>query len=204
MHIGGAIYIPDVNPLLYCAPFTRYSAKEECFFQLPGQNLNHIDIKLVFKNNSADDAGSALYGGVIDNCKLIGLNTYKSGKVFIMLIHNNDTNCRTVSNISSDPFHICLCKNNLPDYSQFRRYSFPHTVYPGETFQISLVAVGQRKRTVSITVRSTVKTNSITDSHSVNLLDYQYLQQTCNACTKLNYTVFSLSLESSNTAATRR
>ena len=38
-----------------------------------------------------------------------------------------------------------------------------------------------------------MKTESITDSHSVNLLDYQYLQQPCNACTKLNYTVISLS-----------
>ena len=50
-------------------------------------------------------------------------------------------------------------------------------------------------------MRSTVRTNYITDSHSLdlldiyppNLLDYQYLQQTNNTCTKLNYTVFSLS-----------
>ena len=66
--LGGAIYVTDVNPLIYCSP--KYVAKEECFFQLPGQNLNRIDIKLVFNNNSADTAGSVLYGGAIDNCKL--------------------------------------------------------------------------------------------------------------------------------------
>ena len=49
--------------------------------------------------------------------------------------------------------------------------------------------VGQRNGTVSSTVRGTV-TSTATKSH---LLDYQYLQQTNNTCTKLNYTVFSLS-----------
>ena len=62
-------------------------------FQLLGQNLsNGIDVKLVFKNNSADDAGNVLHGGTIDNCKLThGLDLYSSGKVFDMLVHNNDT-----------------------------------------------------------------------------------------------------------------
>ena len=59
--------------MIYCAPITKYVAKEECFFELPGQNLNQIDIKLVFKSNSVDTAGSVLYGGAIDNCKLNGL-----------------------------------------------------------------------------------------------------------------------------------
>ena len=50
-----------------------------------------------------------------------------------------------------------------------------------------MVVVGQRNGTIPSTVRSTVIS---TKSH---LLDYQYLQQTSNTCTKLNYTVFSLS-----------
>ena len=190
--LGGAINVEDVNALIYCNQIIKYITREECFFQLPGQNLSSgLDVQLVFKNNSADDAGSVLYGGTIDNCKLTGLNTYNSSKVFDMLFHNNDTNYRTISKISSDPFHICQCKNNLPDCGE-TRYG-PITAYLGETFQVPVVAVGQRKGTVSSTVRGTVKTDSITDSKSVNLLDYQYLQQTHNACTKLNYTVFSLS-----------
>ena len=46
--------------------------KEECFFQLPSQNLsNGINVQLIFKNISADAAGSVLYGCAIDNCKLM-------------------------------------------------------------------------------------------------------------------------------------
>ena len=101
---------------------TQYVPKEECFFQLPGQNLSSgIDVQLVFTNNSADVAGSVLYGGAIDNCKLIEFNdleSHNSGEVFDMLVHNCDTN--STSNISSDPLQICPCENNLPDCSKWQ------------------------------------------------------------------------------------
>ena len=77
--LGGAIFVEDVSPTAsYCTDVTPYEPKEECFFQLPGQNLsNGSDVQLVFKNNSADVAGSVLYGGAIDNCKLThGLDSY--------------------------------------------------------------------------------------------------------------------------------
>ena len=86
-NLGGAIYVYDNNPIRYCLSI-RYSItvtseffvpEEECFFQLPGQNLSDgIDVQLVFKNNSAYDAGSVLYGGTIDNCNLPGVS-YISG-----------------------------------------------------------------------------------------------------------------------------
>ena len=193
--LGGAIYISDVNPLIYCTQVATFIQREECFFQLTGQSY---EVTFIFNNNSADDAGSVLYGGAIDNCKLThDLDSYGSGDVFNWLFHiNNDLN--TTSKISSDPLHIHLCKNNLPDCSRPRCHTFSNPVYPGETFQISVVAVGQKNGTVSSTVRSTasavrsaVRTSKI--FHPVNLLDYQYLQKTNNTCTKLNYTVFALS-----------
>ena len=188
--LGGAIYVVDASPFSYC---TLIVTQEECFFQLPGQNLSSgIDIQLVFKNNSAVLAGSVLYGGTIDNCKLTGLamDTSSSGEVFDVLIHTNDSYDNTTSNISSDPLHICTCENNLPvcsksEYGQYTSIG----AHPGEKFQISVIAVGQRDGAVPSTLISTVKDNKL-GSH---LQDYQYLQQVNNTCTKLNYTVFSLS-----------
>ena len=191
-NLGGAIYVSDVNSFLYCINIAPYIPREECFFQLPGQNMsNGIDIKLVFNNNSADVAGSVLYGGTIDNCKLPGLNSHSFGEVLDMLVHNNDTNYNPTSNISSEPLRICPCQHNHPDCSQFHAW-YHSAPYPGETFQVSVVAVGQRDGTIPSTVRSAVRT-SITDTHPINLLDHQYLKQINNTCTKLNYTVFSLS-----------
>ena len=174
--LGGAIYVSDVNPLIYCTPIApfivAYVPREECFVQLPGQSLSKgIDINLFFKNNSADNAGSVLHGGAIDNCKIhvIGLNLYfTSGDVFDMLFqYEADTDYSTTSKISSDALHICVCKNNFPHCRGSDYYNIPYPVYPGETFQLSVltVTVGQRHGTVFSTVRSTAITNSI-DSHS--------------------------------------
>ena len=190
--LGGAIYVENASPFSVCRSIESLILKEECFFQLPGQNLStDIDVQLVFKNNSADDAGSVLYGGAIDNCELThGLDLYSSGKVFDMIVHiDNDTDYNTTSTISSDPFQVCPCENNLPNCSK-SKYNVPRTVYPGETFQISVVAVGQRDGTVPGTVRSTV--NNI-QYPGTKIQDSQRFQQASNTCTKLNYTVFSLS-----------
>ena len=197
--LGGAIYVSDVNSYTYCAPITPYILKEKCFFQLPGQTVSkNLDAQLVFKNNSADAAGSVLYGGTIDNCKLTN-SSNSSAEVFDMLLHietENNTDYDRASNISSDPLHICLCIHNHPDCnkSQIQYRGVSSSVYPGETFQVSVVAVGQRGGTIPSTVRSTA-TGSTTDCHPVNLLTSQYLQKANNTCTKLNYTVFSLSHE---------
>ena len=187
--LGGAIFVDDVTPTAsYCTEVTPYVPKEECFFQLPGQNLSSgIDVQLVFKNNSADDAGSVLYGGALDNCKLThGLDSYNSGEVFDMIVHSNDTDYNTTSNISSDPIQIYPCEHNLPDCG---KNTMLRTVYPGETFEASVVAVGQRNGTVPSRVVSII----VQGFNPGHLPDSQHLQQADNMCTKLNYTVLSLS-----------
>ena len=104
-----------------------------------------MDVQLVFMNNSADAAGNVLYGGAIDNCILThGLDSSISGKVIDMILHNCDTEYNTTSNISSVPHQICKCENNVPDCSVHQDL-FQCQVYPGETFQVSVVVVGQKK-----------------------------------------------------------
>ena len=88
-----------------------------------------------FYNNSADTAGSVLYGGAIDNCRLTGLDSYCSSEVFNKLFQYEDDN--TTSTISSDAFLICPCDtNNQPNCSKSKmdqRIYQTLSVYPGET-----------------------------------------------------------------------
>ena len=185
-HLGGAIYVLDQlisrNPFIYC----QFETEEDtCFFQLPGQNLsNGIDVQFIFKDNSADAAGSVLYGGAVDYCTLTGLNSYNSSEVFDMLVHIEDGN--TDSRISSYPFRICPCEGNHPNCS-LRVHG--GTVYPGETRYVSLVAVGQRTGTVPSAVRSHFGDIGLTTAY---LQRFQYSQEAQSTCTKLNYTVFSV------------
>ena len=79
--LGGAIYASNYNPLIYCTSIAPFIQQKKCFFQISSLS----GIQLVFKNNSADDAGSVLYGGAIDKCTL-DWKYYKSGKVFDMLV----------------------------------------------------------------------------------------------------------------------
>ena len=178
-NLGGAIYVYDANPRIYC---NRFISKEKCFFQLPGHNLSHginsIEMQLFFKNNSADAAGSVLYGGAIDNCTLAGMDSYSSGEVFDMLVHTEDDNhYSTTSNISSYPFRVCLCENNLPDCSKSNKTLIE---YPGEPYQISVATVGQRNGTVP---------GNITNRDRRILSCSEYVQQTHNTCTTLSYNV---------------
>ena len=176
-HLGGAIYVYDANPYIYCTKNTSVP-KQKCFFQLPGQNLTSgLDIQLVFKNNSADIAGSVLYGSAIDNCKLAGLDSHNSSEVFDMLFQYEDDN--TTSSVSSDPFCVCICENNHPDCS---KSSEVLSIYPGESYQVSVVAVGQRNGMVPA---------NVTSVNECNLLCSQTIQSTSKTCTTLNYTVSS-------------
>ena len=168
-NLGGAIFVFDANPRIYC---NIYVSKEECFFQLPGHNLSHgTEMQLFFKNNSADAAGS----GAIDNCKLIGLESNSSGEVFDMLFQYERDN--TTSSVSSDPFCICPCENNSPNCSKSNKTL---SIYPGETYQVSVVTAGQRNGIVPA---------NVTGMDRYMLPCSQIVQPTNKACTTLSYTV---------------
>ena len=188
---GGAIFVDDeYNPLLYCTQLNTHTTKDECFFQLPGQNLlNGIDAQFVFNNNSADGVGSVLYGGAIDKWKFTDLESYSCGEVFDMLVHIENDNTNPI--ISSEPFGVCPCENNRPDCSKSQKL---YTVYPGETFHVSVVAVGQRNGVVPAKVRSRLTSENYHPRSTPigNLDPLQYLQATFSTCTILDYTVFSL------------
>ena len=177
-NLGGAVYVVNANPFIYCkmTQIAKFIPREKCFFQFPGQNLSSgLDVQFVFKNNSADFAGSVLYGGAIDNCDM---DPYDSGPVFDKVVHYEANN--TASSISSDPFRICPCENNHPNCNQSMKTL---SVYPGETFQVSLITVGQRDGIVPVAVRSHTDKGKLASS--------QYIQQTTKMCTTFNYTVFS-------------
>ena len=86
------------------------------------------------------------------------------------------------------PIQICPCENKLPNCSK-NWYDVPYAVDPGEIFQVSVVAVGQRNGAVSSGVIST-----IVKSPQTNSLHSKYrLQQANNICTTFSYAVSSLS-----------
>ena len=148
-HAGGAIYVETQGNT-----FTQF-----CFFQLSlGYNEMFGNYNIVFElvNNTAQYAGSAIYGGLVDSCELYGsavsatkfeknnnTNIYPS-EMFDALFHVIHPES-DYSVISSNPTGVCSCKNDIPDCET---HSLNITTYPGATFTVSAISVGQRNGAV--------------------------------------------------------
>ena len=155
MH-GGAIYVEDNKFRLH---------KTKCFIQ---RSKGSISKNVEFDNNTGI-AGSALFGGWIDICKTS--NDIKPQDFLEFKSENS---------VSSTPTRVCICTNSAIDR---HRNETQIEVFPGQTFEIEVVAVGQRFGVVPATIRA---------ESEFSLVDQlQELQRTENHCTKLPFTVSS-------------
>ena len=185
LSVGGAIYTDLTLEL------PRLTLP--CFFQVltEGQEeaLVMSTISVEFINNTAGVAGNSLYGGYIDRCK--GFNGIDTGGItaFRKIFHYNKTNSSVVS---SDPVGVCFCSltsaNTLEAHNYCQKKNYQITVYPGESFHIPVVLVGQINGTVPGVVHS-----SFINSNNTALLGSLQESQTVNGtdCTLLKYSIFS-------------
>ena len=196
-HYGGAIYYVDN----YINKFEPAMELSKCFYGIfttkfiarfmDLQNLFMLHHKTTeFDNNVADFAGTAIFGGWVDYCKLyidnkratIPARFISQTLVFDSVFHFHPPTL--FSQISSNPTRVCLCTNmSIPDCS-ITEYTV--TAYPGETLTIPAVAVGQRFGTVPSTVHS-----SFVSGSNGRLPAPQRTQSVSVTCTKLMYTTLS-------------
>ena len=175
---GGALYVEEPTPEII---YHLHSYKIRCFFDIP-TNLHAIP-RLMFGNNTADTAGNSLYGGWVEFC------TNSKGKsgmfVFNKTFHFQKA-LSQLSTVSSNPTRVCVCIKNHPDCN-ITHYNV--TVYPGATFQIPAVAVGQMFGTVPFTVQS--RFTAVSSSSHPQMKSLQKTQMVRKTCTNLTYTITS-------------
>ena len=201
---GGAIKIEESNPLTYCLPTVANNivGSSDCFFQSQSQmqqvyvyaflyliefievlNINHT---IFFGNNSAVEAGADLYGGSVDNCSLSNVDVDSlyagrsiSGYVFDVISGSRGEN---KLRISSDPLHICTCRDNLTDCTGSYDAG---PVYPGGTLKVPVIAQGQRNGTTAAIIRVIYTPNNISNGN------LEYSQNISSTCNTLKYTIRS-------------
>ena len=154
-----------------------------CFFQLKNIS-NHPQKSVYLLNNRAGIAGSALYGGSVDNCYYYGPYSRNRGKIFnnTFQIDPNDS-----SSITSNPMRVCLCTET--NSSDCNRRTVNRTVYSGGQFHINAVVVGQRDGPVPGVLMAQLDPVSGVDIMLGKLQDSQVINST--ACEKIKYTVNS-------------
>ena len=175
-----------------CVETSDYIESQEiCFFQLGYHTFMNISliktISVVLHDNSASLAGSNLFGGSIDQCYLVHHSNPKHSKVY-QSIHVYKTVFKTAHNTKHSPSSVtsparrlCLCQSSRPNCSLK-----PLTLqkFPGETFFIEAVLVGQFYGTVPGTVQASL------NSSKSSLKQGEYVQNLSSIiCNELRYTI---------------
>ena len=159
---GGAIYLDSSNSYGY----QSHSVHAECFLQVEQADLHK---RLVFVNSSAGQGGDALYGRTLgyspwprnyslncsslfdednDDCSVVELSNeyinYANCSFVFAAVSSITPN--TLSQVASNPVRVCICNNSTPECHMTSMAVDP--IFPGQSFSISTVVVGEELGTV--------------------------------------------------------
>ena len=155
-----------------------------CFFQV--DNTTNLNKTVFLVDNTADRAGSSIFGGSVNHCYYYG-SAYSSDEskrhVFEELFQIASLNPNDTSNISSNPIRVCFCEGGSGEEYYCSQRSKHYPVFSGGELKVTVVVVGQRNGTVPGIVVAQVHTNV-----SLRLNEQNQLINTTK-CTNLTYTV---------------
>ena len=187
---GGAIFVYNSYPLF--GALSVNDMIDRCSFMF--NDTDAVDIVLNFTNNTGKDGGDVIYGENSYACgfqRLSFLNVIE-GIIPVtkgIQLHFNSDKKGSFSLVSSDPMRACVCKNGRPECTDM---FLNVTKYPGETFNISAVVVGENFGTVTGAVYSKFLPLG-KDRMAPRLEELQHFQRIMRLarCTNLQYTVLS-------------
>ena len=164
-----------------------------CFFQVDKPRdvpITDIGTRMIFTDNTATSAGSVLSGGKVDSCFQNFVNEYlpdysikqevtQPTAIFDQVFDYGSQHGLSV--IASDPWMVCFCNSShLPECAV---KTVGREIFPGESFNVSAVVVGQRDGVVPGSVVAYFKNSSIDP--------FQRVQSVSTVCSNLTYTVSS-------------
>ena len=182
---GGALFFLDQDSITLCDKKLSYFSTEECFFRLLNFNETDQNIQLNFWGNIAENGGTVLYGGSLDECTVDISGTSKKGFEAFEDISDTYPNNDNSSDITSNPKEMCFCINGTtPDCSLI----YPEeniTTVRGRQFNLSVVLVGQGNKPVASTLRAYIDNDDIlTQLHPATHI-------TSTICTDISFMMFS-------------
>ena len=160
--VGGAIFVQDSD---YVTEFGYMKFFDAASYKATKPNF-------FFSNNTAIQAGDALYGGTGNSNDLT---------------FNNSVNSDW-SLASTEPFKVCRCIKSKPQCNSLYMNT---DLLPGQTFNIEVVAVGKWDGTVPSNIQAQFRLPT-----EGRIAQTQLIQSVKRKCTMLSYTIyFSKELE---------
>ena len=182
-NVGGGIYV---------GRSVEFISVSECFFGFYNaddylQSIHFdVPVSLHMYNNSAGLAGNDVYGGSLDTCHI--LRTSTTGAHILSQITNMNIDVTTRAS------RVCLCNetDGTKDCTDVNRTI---SAYPGQTFILSAITVGQYLQTSDPTGTPSAIYASILQNNKVSKrgsLPSVYLtQQGGRTCTNFTYSIHS-------------
>ena len=133
MKTGGALFIQTES--------CTQDLTVPCFYRFP----RAVKTIWYFCNNTSVQGGDSIYGGSIDDCELNKPSWFNKNTVFC------DQYSYSTSPISSNPKRLCCCNDTNVVCDQLEANI---AVVPGQSFELSLTAVGQRFGSTIATVQA--------------------------------------------------
>ena len=166
--VGGAIYVQDSDYIRI--GHRNYHVQ---FFSNIPKTLKRQSF--YFSNNTAIQAGDALYGG--------------GGNVNDIKFNNTASDWSVAA---TPPFRICRCEDSKPKCNSYVHYIHERRSYiahinllPGQTFNFEVVAVGHWNGTVPANIYAEFRYRM-----EEKLPKIQQIQSVGRQCTNLSYTIF--------------
>ena len=176
---GGGLYVKEV-----ALHDTFYVGDDGCFITVD----KHKTALLHFNNNSAKTAGNDWYGGDL-YC-----STHRGKYGWQVITDITDFPANYSLDLTSDPLHVCDCStNSSQDCIDVVHTIQTKLIYPGKSFDLSLLAVGQLLNISALSGVPTAIYAGLLPLHkkSGSIPDVMQVQNGNRSCSNLTYRVTS-------------
>ena len=183
-NFGGAMYV-------------QVDYKHYCFFDIgvpEPKSFTNVTVSLMFVSNRARTAGNDIYGGYLHNCAYhTGISSYYYLPAWQAMTDVVHTPTDYAIDVTSDPLHVCDCSERNEDCIHKVPVINSVKAYPGESFNLSLVAVGQLLNTTTLSGVPSVIHAGIVPLHpnSADIPPEMRIQNGMRNCSLLNFAVRS-------------
>ena len=182
-----SMYLMDNHAITYGGAIVARSGcaiPKICFFEV--KNTFESSNKIIhMTGNTAGISGSSIFGGNLENCYMVTTNTILSPQTFWSTFNITEKDLRP-SVVTSQPYKVCICNEY---FSTDHSCLFDHSiqVYPGQTFSVPAVGVGQYNYSSPSVIRATV-----VNGYNAQLREQQVTQDVKLLCKNLTYSLQTL------------
>ena len=188
LNMNSSLYIQDNHAESYGGGIMFESGCNEpeiCFFQVSKHFNCSKGMAVQMSSNTADTAGTSIYGGSLENCFMKANRAPLKSSLFWSTFNITERNLGP-SVVASQPYKVCICNQSFTtDHSCSFEYS--KEVYPGQTFHVPAVGVGQYNYSSLSVIRAT-----IVNGYNAQLGEQQVTQEVNLLCKNLTYSLQTL------------